>query len=450
MAKLMQTLARILKRYMPKSLFRRALIILVLPILLLQVIVALVFIQRHYDGVTAQMASSIAYELNFAIAQVEAAPSSEAARDLLLQMSGPLGLQMGLAEGEEVDERAVRSRLDVTGSVIAETLDQEVRRPIAMDLVSLPKYVDARIATDKGVLRVLIPRRRVNATNPHLMLVWMTVSAVLLTSIAIIFLRNQVRPIRELALAAAAFGRGRSPRFRPSGAEEVRRAGAAFLDMRTRIERHVEARTRMLSGVSHDLKTPLTRMKLALAVTDDSPEMREISRDVDEMDHMLAGFLAFAKGEGGEESAPADPVALAEEVAADTRRRGGQVSVFAQIDTPKRALVEMRRRSVKRALTNLVENAVLYGGKVEIAVRLTRRLLEFAVEDDGPGIPEARREEATKPFTRLDEARNQDAATGTGLGLSIAADIARSHGGSLVLADGERMGGLRAVLTVPR
>ena len=232
----MQSLALTIKRYMPKSLFRRALIILVLPILLLQVIVALVFIQRHYDGVTAQMATSIAYELNYAIARVEAAPDAEAARNLLIEMSGPLGLQMGLAEGEEVEPNAIRSRIDVTGSIIAETLEDEVHRPIAMDLVSLPKYVDARIGTSQGVLRALIPRRRVNAANPHLMLVWMVVSAVLLTGIAIVFLRNQVRPIRELARAATAFGRGRSPEFRPSGAEEVRRAGAAFLDMRTRIE----------------------------------------------------------------------------------------------------------------------------------------------------------------------------------------------------------------------
>ena len=446
----MQTLARTIKRYMPKSLFRRALIILVLPIILLQAIVALVFIQRHYDGVTAQMATSIAYELNYAISRVEAAGSADEARELLLVMSGPLGLQMGLAEGEEVEPQAVRSRLDVTGSVIAGILQTEINRPIAMDLVSLPKYVDARIATELGVLRVLIPRRRVNAANPHLMLVWMVASSVLLTSIAIVFLRNQVRPIRELATAATAFGRGRSPKFRPSGAEEVRRAGAAFLDMRTRIERHVEQRTRMLSGVSHDLKTPLTRMKLALAVSDETPETDELTRDVEEMDHMLGGFLAFARGEEGEESAMADPVALAEEVAADARRRGGQVSVFAQIDTPRRPMIEMRRGAIKRALTNLVENAVNYGGTVELSIRLTRRVAEFAVEDTGAGIPEDQREEAMKPFTRLDEARNQNTAPGTGLGLSITADIARSHGGSLVLTDGDRLGGLKAVLTLPR
>lgn len=446
----MQSLGTLLKRYMPKSLFRRALIILVLPIVLLQVIVALVFIQRHYDGVTAQMAASIASELNYAIQRVEGARDTSEARDTLVGMSGPLGLQLGLAEGEAVRPRARRSAIDVTGGVIADTLEAKVRAPISLDLVSLPKYVDARIATSKGVIRALIPRRRVNATNPHLLLVWMVVSSVLLTGIAIVFLRNQVRPIRQLAIAAAAFGRGRSPKFRPSGAEEVRRAGRAFLDMRTRIERHVEARTAMLSGVSHDLKTPLTRMKLALAVTDETPETAELARDVDEMDRMVAGFLAFASGEGGEESAPADPADLAEEVAADARRRGGTVSVFVQNETPMRPEVEMRRDAIKRALTNLVENALGFGDRIEISLRLTRRQLEFAVEDDGPGIAPEQREEALKPFVRLDAARNQDTSSGTGLGLSIALDIARSHGGALELGAGERLGGLRAVLTIPR
>jgi len=447
----MRRISILLKRYLPKSLFGRALIILVLPILLLQVIVALVFIQRHYDGVTAQMAGSIARELNFAIRRVEAAPDIDAARELLDQMTEPLGLKLGLAEGEVVEPEAIRALYDVTGGVIAETLKERVEKPLALDLVSLAKHVDARIETSRGVLRALIPRRRVNDANPHLMLVWMVASAALLTGIAIVFLRNQVRPIRELASVASAFGRGRSPKFRPSGAEEVRQAGTAFLDMRTRIERHVEQRTGMLSGVSHDLKTPLTRMKLALAVADPTPETDELARDVTEMEHMLAGFLAFARGEGGETSAPASAVELAEEVAADARRRGLDVSVFSQIETPENPRLDVRRGALKRALTNLVENAAAHGrGRVELSVHLTRRVAEFCVEDDGPGIAAERREEAMRPFTRLDEARNQDERPGTGLGLSIALDIARSHGGALDLGVSSRLGGLRAVLSIPR
>ncbi len=446
----MNTLAANLKRYLPKSLFGRALLILVLPIILLQAVVAFLFIQRHYDGVTAQMAGSIAREINLAIDVADAAADAREARQILEGLSGPLDLEIGLSEGETVSTKALRDFYDVTGGVIAETLRDEVSQPVALDLVTYEKHVDVQAATSKGVLRILIPRRRMNAANPHLLLVWMAASAFLLTGIAIVFLRNQVRPIRELAKSAAAFGRGRARAFRPAGAEEVRRAGAAFLDMRNRIERHVEQRTMMLSGVSHDLKTPLTRMKLALAVSEDTTEMREISRDVTEMEHMLAGFLAFARGEGGEASVHASPVDLAEEVAADARRNGATVSIFAQVETPERPNVDMRRRAMKRALANLVENGSRYGGTVSLSVRITRKFAEFVVEDDGPGIPEDKREEVVKPFTRLDESRNQNQASGTGLGLSIALDIARSHGGSLQLSTSARMGGLRVTLLVPR
>jgi len=446
----MRNLALAVKRLMPKSLFGRALMILVLPILLLQVIVALVFIQRHYDGVTAQMAGSVARELSFAIERVERAPDVDTARDALAEMAEPLGLTLGLVEDGQVVPGTRRALSDLTGAVIAETLDFFILQPVAVDLVTFSKHVDARVQTSKGTLRALIPRRQMNAANPHLLLVWMSVSSILLTAIAILFLRNQVRPIRELAKAAVAFGRGRSVGFRPSGAEEVRRAGKAFQDMRTRIERHVEQRTRMLSGVSHDLKTPLTRMKLALAVADESPEVKELARDVEEMERMLAGFLAFARGEGGEISAPVSPIDLAEEIAADARRRGAEIALSTHSETPDSPMVDMRRGAVKRALANLVENAAIYGGRAALSVRLTKRLVEFAVEDAGPGIPPEKRKEVLRPFTRLDDARNQDAASGTGLGLSIALDIARSHGGALVLEDSQRLGGLRAVMTLPR
>jgi len=223
----MRNLALAVKRLMPKSLFGRALMILVLPILLLQVIVALVFIQRHYDGVTAQMAGSVARELSFAIERVERAPDVDTARDALAEMAEPLGLTLGLVEDGQVVPGTRRALSDLTGAVIAETLDFFILQPVAVDLVTFSKHVDARVQTSEGTLRALIPRRQMNAANPHLLLVWMSVSSILLTAIAILFLRNQVRPIRELAKAAVAFGRGRSVGFRPSGAEEVRRVQLA-------------------------------------------------------------------------------------------------------------------------------------------------------------------------------------------------------------------------------
>ncbi|MBK0399416.1 two-component sensor histidine kinase [Limibaculum sp. M0105] len=446
----MKRISATLKKFTPRSLFRRALMILVLPILLLQVVVAVLFIQRHYDGVTGQMATAVAREIRFVISQIENLPDVDAANEMLATIAIPLGFDFSLRPDDRVEPDAVRALYDVTGGVIEETLKDELRRPMALDLVTYPKHVDARISTTKGVLQVLIPRRRMNASNPHLLLVWMTTISVVLTTVAVIFLRNQVRPIRELATVASAFGRGRSLPFRPSGAEEVRRAGIAFVDMRNRIERQMQQRTRMLSGVSHDLRTPLTRMKLALAVIDPSPETAELSRDVSEMEHMLDAFLAFARGEAGELSSDTDPVELAEEIAEDARRRGRELALVAEVETPGERAVSLRRQAVKRCVVNLVENALAYGDTVSLGVRLGPKSVEFTVEDDGPGIPPDKREEVLRPFTRLDEARGQNIASGVGLGLSIALDIARSHGGSLSLDESRRLGGLRACVRLPR
>ncbi|MCL5778434.1 ATP-binding protein [Limibaculum sp. FT325] len=446
----MKRIAALLKKFTPRSLFGRALMILVLPILLLQVVVAVLFIQRHYDGVTEQMATAVAREIKFVIAQIESLPDLAAAEAMLTSIEIPLGFDFGLHPGERVEAEAFRALYDVTGGVIEQTLKTELRRPMSLDLVSFPKHVDARIATTKGVLQVLIPRRRMNASNPHLLLVWMTVTSLALTGVAVVFLRNQIRPIRELSTVASAFGRGRSLPFRPSGAEEVRRAGIAFLDMRTRLERQMQQRTRMLSGVSHDLRTPLTRMKLALAVAEPIPEIAELGRDVSEMEHMLDAFLAFARGEAGELSSDTDPVELAEEIVEDARRRGRDIALATEIATPAERTVALRRQAVKRCVVNLVENALAYGETVALGVRLGARAVEFTVEDDGPGIPPEKREEVVRPFTRLDEARGQNIASGVGLGLSIALDVARSHGGGLTLDESPRLGGLRATVRLPR
>jgi len=446
----MRKLGPILKRYLPASLFGRTLMILVIPILILQVIIAFLFIQRHYDRVTEQMARGVAAELAYAVKVVEAAADAAMAEAALEAMEAPFAFAMGIDEGGRVRPEALRAFYDVTGSVVAETLKSEMGRPIALDFLSQRKHVDARIPTSKGVLRILIPRSRLNASKPHLLLVWMVCTGLGLTAVAAIFLRNQVRPIRELARAASAFGRGRSLPFRPTGAEEVRRAGQAFLDMRGRIERQIGQRTMLLSGVSHDLRTPLTRMKLALAIGDETPEARELSRDVAEMEEMIDAFLDFARGVGAEPQIPVDPVELAEEVAEDARRDGAPVTIYSQIETSGPREIELRRAAVKRGLANLVRNGIRHGTRVSLSVRVTRRFVEFLVEDDGPGIPEEQREDALRPFTRLDQSRNQDDGSSVGLGLSIALDVARSHGGSLTLDRSDRLGGLKAAVVFPR
>lgn len=440
----------IFKRHLPKTLYGRAALILLAPIVLVQATVAVGIVQRHYEAVTQQMAGTAAGELNYAVQVVEQAPDAETARAELATVAAPLGMAMTLLEGRVVERAALRDFYDVTGGAVEETLKARIRRPIAVDLQQDSRRAEISIQTDKGVLVALVDRRRLSTSNPHQIFVWMALSTVFLVAVAMVFLRNQIRPIRELAAAAEAFGRGRALTFRPSGADEVRRAGAAFLDMRGRIERQIESRTRMLSGVSHDLRTPLTRMKLALAMAQDEAEAAELTRDVEEMERMIDAFLAFAQGEAGEESAPVDPAALAEEVAADARRRGQTVAVAHRIDTPEAPTALLREGGVRRALTNLLDNAREHGRRARLTVAMDARRVEFAVEDDGPGIPPELRETALRPFTRLDVARNQDHGGGVGLGLSIAAEVARAHGGALILGESAALGGLRARLRLPR
>ncbi len=268
-----------------------------------------------------------------------------------------------------------------------------------------------------------------------------------MTWVAYIFLRNQLKPIRRLALASEAFGKGQVVEYHPSGATEVRSAGRAFLDMRGRIEAMIEQRTLMLSGVSHDLRTPLTRMKLGLSMLEQDGDVAALLRDVEEMEALLATFLDFARGEALDDPVLTDPVALAGRIVGDAKRIGGRVALAA----PDRAVpVLLRPQAVRRCLSNLLSNALRYGSTARLTVVLTERAIRFTVEDDGPGIPPERRAEALMPFARLDAARNQDKGSGVGLGLAIARDIAQRHGGSLSLRDSADLGGLRVDLVLPR
>jgi two-component system osmolarity sensor histidine kinase EnvZ len=440
----------ILKRYMPRTLFGRGLLILAAPVVLVQALAAIAIVERHYAAVARQMAAAAAGEINYAITVVEEAPDAGAAQAALDGLGRFTGMRFDVEPGSVVPRETLRAFYDVAGGAAEQALKEDVRRPMTLDLTRKDRRVEAQVQTDMGVLTVRIDRRRLTASNPHQIFVWMAGASALFVTIATIFLRNQVRPIRELAAAAEAFGKGRPLPFRPAGAEEVRRAGAAFADMRDRIERQIESRTLMLSGVSHDMRTPLTRMKLALAMMDHGPDVAEMRRDVAEMERMLDAFLAFARDESGEEARSVDPAALAETLAADARRRGATVDLSLQVAPDAPAEATFRRDAVSRAVQNLLDNAAAHAGRVALRVRLTQDFVDFEVEDDGPGIAPEDRETALKPFTRLDPARNQDRGGGVGLGLSIAADVARSHGGALTLEDGETLGGLLARLRLPR
>ena len=434
-----------IKRYLPRSLYGRAALILLVPIVTIQLVVSFAFIQRLYEDVTAQMTQNITVELQLLLDTVEGAASMENAAQQVAATAATLDMQIAFP-GAMVEER--RLFTDLSGRVIRDTLSQTFEGLRAVDLVSGDKTVQVSLDTGKGILDVAFSRRRVAASNPHQLLVLMLFTAILMTIISYLFLRNQLRPIRRLARAAEAFGKGRHEPYYPGGASEVRSAGAAFLNMRARIERQIEQRTLMLSGVSHDLRTPLTRLKLGLSMQPETKDIKDLIGDVDEMERLIEAFLDFAKADALEELERGSPVDLVKELVANARRTGKAVELAGAI--PDVVSMKLRPLSVRRAVENLINNAVRYGTRAQVEIVVLETALRISVEDDGPGIPEARREQAVKAFSRLDAARNQNAGSGVGLGLAIAADVARSHGGTLRLGDSKSLGGLKAELVLPR
>ena len=422
-----------LKHYLPRSLYGRAALIMLLPVVVLQLVVMVVFTQRHFEDVTLQMSDTVVRELKLALSDVPF-ETREVLQILIVDV-----------EHDALNGPNVRPWYDFSGIVITRRLMERLPQIKVVDL-SADKVVRLVAEVNDQAKEVRFDRRRISAANPHQLFVNMAFFGLIFTLIAMIYLRNQLRPIKRLAIAAEGFGRGRHIAFSPAGATEVRAAGTAFVDMRNRIERQIETRTLMLSGVSHDLRTPLTRMRLALAMLDDA-EREPLEQDVDEMQGMIDAFLDFTKGGQGAEPEAVDMTVWIKQVVADAGRAGRDVKL---VHCEGEGTVMLRLVAMRRALDNLIGNAVRFGSSAEVSMVLTDKSLRLRVEDDGPGIPENRRVEAQRPFTRLDPSRNQDKGSSVGLGLAIATDIARAHGGVLRLGESERLGGLRADIVIAR
>jgi two-component system osmolarity sensor histidine kinase EnvZ len=355
-----------------------------------------------------------------------------------------LGLVVDFLPVGEMPPPGPKPFFSLLDQALSDELRRQIGRPFWIDTVGRSALVEIRIRLDNTVMRVFARRSAAYASNSEIFLLWMVITSLILITVAVLFLRNQIRPILRLADAAESFGKGREvPNFRPSGAREVRRAAHAFLEMKQRVERTIEQRTTMLAGVSHDLRTILTRFKLELALIGDTPEAEAMKRDIDEMSRMLEAYLAFARGDSGEPSAPTDMAAFLDDLKLDAERHGHRASVVFH----GHPVVTVRPAAFKRCLANLVSNAARFAPSISITGHRDHRWMTITVDDDGPGIPPHLREEVFKPFLRLDDARNQDEG-GTGLGLAIARDIARSHGGDIALGDSP-LGGLRATVRVP-
>jgi two-component system osmolarity sensor histidine kinase EnvZ len=434
-------LARKLAAFLPKGLYARSVLIVIAPVVILQSVLAYVFMERHWQLVTRRLSTVLTEDIGALIDLYHLAPQDSAT--LVRIARDRLKMDLAFLPKGELPPALPKPLFSILDATLSNEIGRQIGRPFWLDTVSRSTFIEIRIELDDSILRVIAYRSAAYASNSHIFLMWMFGTSIVLVIVAVAILRNQIRPILQLARAAESFGKGRDPEFRPQGAREVRQAGHAFIEMKRRIERAFEQRTAMLNGVSHDLRTILTRFKLSLALLGDTEETEDLQKDVEEMQRMLESYLAFARGDAGENAVEADMQDFLEDLRLDAERHGHDMKMSFEGDP----IVVVRPDAFKRCLSNLIGNAQSHADLVMVRGFRDDRFLTIHVDDDGPGIPGDRREDVFRPFVRLDEARNQDEG-GTGLGLAIARDIARSHGGDIYL-DRSPIGGLRATVRVP-
>lgn len=429
---------------MPKGLYARALLIVILPVVLLQSAVAYVFMERHWEVVTYRLSAAVARQTAALVDMYQTFPDDDGHSQLRRIAALDLNTELSILPKEPLPAPITKPALfSLLDKALTKELSRKLIQPYWINTSMPGNLIEIRVALDDATLRMLVTRTHAYASNSHIFFMWMAIASILILAVATSFLRNQIKPILRLANAAEEFGKGRDVQFSPRGAREVRQAGAAFMEMKRRVERAIEQRTTMLNGVSHDLRTIITRFKLSLALMGDGAEAREMRKDVDEMERMVEAYLAFARGDGGEASSPTDVAEILSELKADSERRGATVATMIEGEP----ILNARPAAIKRLLANLVGNAQRYGKRLDFSAINDGESIVIHIDDDGPGIPVERREDAFRPFYRLDDSRNQDEGN-SGLGLAIARDIARSHGGDIAL-DRSPLGGLRATVTLP-
>jgi two-component system osmolarity sensor histidine kinase EnvZ len=433
----------VIKKYLPRSLLGRSLLIIVIPLILLQVVSGLIFYESHWDKVSLRLARGVAGDIAAIVDLLYESPSSDG-RDRVFNLAARNFNITGTLKLNAIISNKMPVGRTLMESMLIRALGEAIQKPFQIDTNSLERHVIVEIQLQQGILKVVTSRKRLFSSTTYVFVLWMVGTSLLLFSIATIFMRNQVKPIRRLAAAAEDFGKGREgTNFKMEGASEVRLAAHAFLIMRERILRQVSERTKMLAGVSHDLRTPLTRMKLQIALLSEQAGVEDLKGDVDEMELMLEGYLAFARGEGAEVPQLANLSSLLGEVVIQFRRNRGKVDFHSE----GQISLHIRPNAFKRGITNLIDNAIRYADHVSVRAGQRGDHINIIIDDNGPGIPEDQRDNAFKPFHRLEGSRNPSTG-GVGLGLTITRDVIRSHGGSILLQESP-LGGLRVFLRLP-
>jgi two-component system, OmpR family, osmolarity sensor histidine kinase EnvZ len=442
-----------LKRFLPNTLFGRSLAIMITPVVLLQIVATYVFYERHWYSVTRRLSQGLAGDIAMIVDLHRDANGGDLSQSLKQRIYHNMQIRAQFFGDEILPNQP--PQVSVTNRILDQVLDQALndrfQRPYRMDTTSFGRDIEVRIQFADGVLQVLTPRKRVSSPTTYIFIMWMVGASLIFLAIAVLFLRNQIRPIRKLSEAVDQFGKGIDiADLRPKGATEVRQATVAFLRMRDRIRRQIDQRTEMLAGVSHDLRTPLTRMKLQLEMLESDAENDNLKADVADMERMVESYLAFARGQDTEASSRCDLGDLVTDVAMTVRRDGGDVEVQLPDNAagnPDLLLAFVRPIAFKRCLANLMNNAQRHADHIQVSVRKDEDYVHITVDDDGPGIPANKRKEVFRPFRRLDQSRNLESG-GSGLGLAIARDVARNHGGDIILGDSPS-GGLRALVRLP-
>jgi two-component system osmolarity sensor histidine kinase EnvZ len=440
----LRSISRWLRRRLPTGLYARTLLIFILPMIILQAVVTIVFMERHWQMVTQRLSMATTRDVAAIIDIIETYPQDADYSDVTRMAREKLDLTISIEPGGELPPRREKPFFSILDNILSDEIRDQINLPFWIDTVGNSRLVEIRVKLPDKVLRVFAKRSQTYASNTHIFILWMVGTSLVLIGIAVLFLRGQIRPILALARAAESFGKGKKlDDYAPRGADEVRRAGLAFILMRERIERQIEQRTAMLSGVSHDLRTVLTRFKLQLALVGDNPDLLGLNEDVQDMQSMLEGYMAFARGEAEEDVGEIRLSDILDKVEQDFSLHGKTMSFTIDGDNE----ISVRPNAFTRLVTNLASNARRYADTLRVEAKHSARWLTVVFDDDGPGVPADKRDDVFKPFFRLDAARNLD-NSGTGLGLAIARDIARSHGGNVTLGDSP-LGGLRATIRIP-
>ena len=434
-------LSKIIKNLLPRRLFYRALLIVATPIIILQLLITIVFFDSLWIKTNQGMTRALVGEMKTFITAYDNGKYNN--NDL----SGLFSIYLDLNVKYKENELLKKKQKERWFSPIDRTLRRELKSKMGsenywFDTTAYKELIIINIKHNDGNFEFLIPKDRVTGTSARMFALWITLPALLMISIAIIFLKNQTRPIINLAKAAERFGRGENiDEYRPSGALEIRKAGHEFDKMRKRIMRHLNQRSEMLSGISHDLRTPLTRMKLQLTFIKDKELSQKMSLDIDEMEKMLNEYLQFTSSSYSEKDEIFDISELIEQITHEYKNNN------ISIKTIPRIYMNGRKNLIQRVLNNLINNSLKYAEKINLQLTKKNNNLLIVIDDDGPGIPEKEYDNVFKPFYKIDKSRG-DSKSSVGLGLSIASDIIKSHGGNIIL-EKSPLNGLRVKIFLP-